>query len=301
MQIPSNPIDPQWTILSILQWTTAYFKTHPVDSPRLTAEILLAHALNLKRIDLYTRFDQPLTKDELAVFKAFIKRRVRREPVAYITGNREFFGIDFDVSPSVLIPRPETEFLVEAALAHLPQTASSPLRILELGAGSGAVIVSLAVKRPGHDYFASDISINALKTAAGNAGKNGVSGKTGKISFFAGDLFAPLNPLLSIPFDLIVSNPPYIAKNDMTGLEPEVRDFEPVLALDGGADGLDIIRKIINTAPPFLNSRAPLMLEIGFDQKDRVTRIITEDGRYSPPEFIKDYAGHHRVALMYKK
>jgi release factor glutamine methyltransferase len=296
MQTPSNPIDPQWTILTILQWTTAYFKTHPVDSPRLTAEILLAHVLSAKRIDLYARFDQPLTKSELSDFKALIKRRVRREPVAYISGSREFFGIDFDVTPFVLIPRPETEFLVEAALARIPQAGSSFLRILEIGAGSGAVIVSLAVNRPGHDYMASDISINALKTAAGNAKKNGVPGK---IFFFAGDLFTPLNPSAA-PFDLIVSNPPYIAKPDLAGLEPEVRDFEPSLALDGGTDGLDIIRKIINTAPPFLNPNAPLMLEIGYDQKDRVARIAALDGRYGPPEFIKDYAGHHRVAIMYK-
>lgn len=296
MQTPSSPIDPQWTILKILQWTTAYFKSHHIDSPRLTVEILLAHALHAKRIDLYTRFDQPLTKDELAVFKTLIRRRVRREPVAYITGNREFFGIDFDVSPEVLIPRPETEFLVEAALALIPQTISKPLRILELGAGSGAVTVSLAVNRPGHEYVASDISVNAIRTAAGNARKNGVDGK---VRFFAGDLFTPLCPSLC-PFDLIVSNPPYVACNQLAGLEPEVRDFEPDLALDGGPDGMDIIRKIIGTAPLYLGRGGALMLEIGFDQKDRVAQIITRDGRYGPPEFVKDYGGHHRVALMHK-
>ncbi|MFZ2633271.1 MAG: peptide chain release factor N(5)-glutamine methyltransferase [Desulfosalsimonadaceae bacterium] len=296
MQTPSSPIDPQWTILKILQWTTAYFKSHHIDSPRLTVEILLAHALNVERIDLYTRFDQPLTKDELAVFKALIKRRILREPVAYITGNREFFGIDFDVSPDVLIPRPETEFLVETALARIPQTVSIPLRILELGAGSGAVIVALAANRPGHDYVASDISVNALKTAARNAEKNGVDGK---ILFFAGDLLAPLCPSAR-SFDLIVSNPPYIAGNQLTGLEPEVRDFEPTLALDGGADGMDIIRKIIDTAPLYLAQGGALMLEIGFDQKDVVEQTVTRDGRYSSPEFIKDYGGHHRVAFMHK-
>lgn len=297
MQTPSSPIDPQWTILKILQWTTAYFKSHHIDSPRLTVEILLAHALHAKRIDLYTRFDQPLTKDELAVFKALIRRRVCREPVAYITGNREFFGIDFDVSPDVLIPRPETEFLVEAALARIPQAGSIPWRVLELGAGSGAVIISLAVNRPGHDYVASDISLKALHAAAGNAYKNRVHGK---ILFFAGDLFAPLNPSFGA-FDLIVSNPPYIACNQLTGLEPEVRDFEPSLALDGGADGLGIIRKIIEAAPLYLNHRATLILEIGFDQKERFSQIVNDDGRYSLPEFVKDYGGHHRVAIMHKK
>jgi len=296
MQTPSSPIDPQWTILKILQWTTAYFKSHHIDSPRLTVEILLAHALNTKRIDLYTRFDQPLTKDELAIFKVLIKRRIHREPVAYITGNREFFGIDFDVSPNVLIPRPETEFLVEAALGRIPQSVSTPLRILELGAGSGAVIVSLAVNRSGHEYVASDISMKALLTAAGNARKNGINGK---ILFFAGDLFTSLCPS-ACSFDLIVSNPPYIAGSQLTGLEPEVRDFEPTLALDGGADGMDIIRKIIATAPPYLNHHATLMLEIGFDQKDVVEQIVIDDGRYSPPEFVKDYGGHHRVALIHK-
>ncbi|MDA8404469.1 MAG: peptide chain release factor N(5)-glutamine methyltransferase [Desulfobacteraceae bacterium] len=296
MQTPPSPIDPRWTILKILQWTTAYFKSHPIDSPRLTAEILLAHTLNTKRIDLYTRFDQPLTKDELAVFKALIKRRVRREPVAYITGNREFFGIDFDVSPFVLIPRPETEFLVEAALAHIPKIPSTPLRILEVGVGSGAVIVSLAVNRPEHDYAASDISVNALRKAAVNARKNGIGGN---IRFFAGDVFAPLSPS-ACSFDVIVSNPPYVPASQLTALEPEVRDFEPALALDGGADGMDIIRKIINEAPQYLNNNALLMLEIGFDQKDRTAQLIINDGRYSYPEFIKDYGGHHRVAVMHK-
>lgn len=297
MQTPSSPIDPQWTILKILQWTTAYFKSHHIDSPRLTVEILLAHALNAKRIDLYTRFDQPLTKDELAIFKALVKRRICREPVAYITGNREFFGIDFDVSPHVLIPRPETEFLVEAALGRIPQAVATPFRILEIGVGSGAVIVSLAVNRPGHEYMASDMSVNALQAAAGNARKNGVDGK---ILFFAGDLFAPLCPSAG-SFDLVISNPPYIAQNQLTGLEPEVRDFEPTLALDGGKDGMDIIRKIIAAAPPFLNHHATLMLEIGFDQRDVVEQAITRDGRYSPPEFVKDYGGHHRVAIAHKK
>lgn len=297
MQSPSNPIDPQWTILKILQWTTDYFKSRHIDSPRLTAEILLAHALGLNRIDLYTRFDQPLNHEERSVFKGFIKRRTAREPVAYITGCREFFAVDFEVSPDVLIPRPDTEFLVEAALTRIPCQCSTPLRILEIGVGSGAVIVSLAKNRPGHEYLASDISFKALARAACNARKNGV---LENIRFFAGDLFGPLNPEAA-SLDLIASNPPYIASNQLPGLEPEVRQFEPVLALDGGPDGLVIIRRLIDWAPLCLKSGGALMLEIGFDQKERVARMVLDDRRYDGPEFVKDYGGHDRVAIMYKK
>ncbi|RJP87669.1 MAG: peptide chain release factor N(5)-glutamine methyltransferase [Desulfobacteraceae bacterium] len=298
MQIPSSPIDPHWTILKILQWTTAYFKTHHIDSPRLTAEILLAHTLNAERIDLYTRFDQPLTKDELAIFKALIKRRIQREPVAYITGIREFWGLEFNVTPDVLIPRPETEFLVEAALQRIPTGASSfPFQVLDVGTGSGAVIVSIAVNRPGHGYFASDISVNAIHQAAKNAHSNGVGGA---IHFCAGMLFSPFSEN-ALKFDLILSNPPYIAAPDLGALEPEVRNFEPGLALDGGPDGMGIIREMIASAPQYMNHDATLMIEIGFDQKDRVEQIINDDGRYRPVEFIKDYAEHHRVAVMHKK
>ncbi len=301
MQSPENPPetqpDPQWTILKILQWTTSYFKSHHIDSPRLTAEILLAHILCADRIDLYLKFDQPLTKDELGIFKTFIKRRVNREPVSYITGGREFWGLDFKVTPDVLIPRPETEFLVEESLKLIPTGISSGrFRVIDVGTGSGAVIVSLAVHRPGHVYFASDISPGALKIAFQNAASNNVSAE---IRFFAGELFHPLNAD-DQKFDLIVSNPPYIPNSQINGLAPEVSRYEPRLALDGGAEGLEILARIIRDTPEYLKEKGVLMLEIGFDQMEHITHIVREDGRYSGLKFIQDYSGHNRVAIMHR-
>ena len=239
-----SPPDPQWTILKILKWTTSYFKSHHIDSPRLTAEIFLAHILDVNRIDLYLRFDQPLSASELGNFKALIMRRVNREPVAYIIGCREFYGINFDVTPDVLIPRPETEFLVEEALKKIPDNHLPLKQILDVGTGSGAIIVSLAANRPGHNYFASDKSEIAVTIAAKNAKKNGLKDK---ISFFVGDLFSPFHENNG-QFDMILSNPPYIAQTQIATLEPEVSQFEPLAALDGGVDGLAIVRQIIMSA-----------------------------------------------------
>jgi release factor glutamine methyltransferase len=292
---PATPMDPQWTILKILQWTTAYFKTHLVDSPRLTSEILLAHVLEINRIDLYLRFDQPLTRHELAVFKGLIKRRLNREPVAYITGTREFWGIDFTVTPDVLIPRPETEFLVEEALKLIPlDTSSGRYRLIDVGTGSGAVAVALASNRPGHFYIASDISKKAIIVASQNANQNNVSKD---IIFLVGELFEALNPDV-IKFDLIVSNPPYIPTPQIAGLAPEVGKHEPQSALDGGSEGIDVISKIVEDAPLYLKKNGILMLEIGYDQKERMEQIVADDGRYTELNFIRDYSGHNRVAQM---
>jgi len=295
MQSPASPPDPQWTILKTLQWTTSFFTSHHIDSPRLTAEILLAHVLKIQRIDLYLRFDQPLTFEELGAFKALIKRRVGREPVAYITGSREFWGLDFAVTRDVLIPRPETEFLVEESLKWLPVDSSAGrFQVLDVGTGSGAVIIALAVHRPGHGYFASDISKNAIGVAVRNAVRHHVGDR---VHFFVGNLLDAVNPH-GPGFDLIVSNPPYVAADVIAGLAPEVSRFEPMAALDGGVAGLDIIRAIICQAPRYLKKQGTLMLEIGFDQKEGVEQIVAETGVYADLRFVRDYGGHHRVAVV---
>ena len=178
MQNQPGSSDSPWTIIKIIQWATTYLKSHDIDSPRATGEILLAHALGAERIDLYLNYDQPLIADELKTFKTLIKRRIRREPVAYILGAKEFWSLDLEVTGDVLIPRPETECLVEAALDLIAKESSiQPQRILDLGTGSGAIVIALAAKQPQHVYFASDLCIPAAILAGGNARRHDFSGK----------------------------------------------------------------------------------------------------------------------------
>lgn len=295
MKAPSKSAGVDWTILNLLKWTTDYFSQHAIDSPRSTAEILLAHTLSVKRIDLYLQYDQPLNAGELRGFKALIKRRVAREPVAYIVGRKEFWGLDFEVAPGTLIPRPETECLVEVALAVID--ARFPLktcRILELGTGSGAVVTALAKERPGPHYFASDRSCRTLGLAHRNASANGLSGA---IHFFAGDWFAPL----SAPggrLDMVVSNPPYIDSAVMPTLQPEITQFEPEGALDGGADGLASIRRIIAQAPDHVVPGGCLILETGHDQHRAIAELAGQHPAYAQVEFSKDYSGYDRIACL---
>lgn len=297
MQNRQNQIEPERTIINILQWTTSYFKTNDIDSPRVTAEILLAHALKLKRIDLYLRHDQPLNISERNLFKTLIKRRINKEPVAYIIGSKGFWNIDLLVSKDVLIPRPETECLVEEALSFLSKNkACGKKKILELGTGSGAIILAIAAQQTDNHYFASDISLKALGIALKNAKYLGLDNK---IIFFCGSWFFPVKDKNNL-FDIIISNPPYIRRSDIKTLQPEINRFEPITALDGGEDGLDCIKQIVNHAHKFLNKGGKLLLEIGYDQKKAVDEIIKETGRYEKTYFKKDYSGFDRVVCTTK-
>jgi release factor glutamine methyltransferase len=299
MQTP-HPKDTEWTILNLLKWATGYFTSHGIDSPRATAEILLAHLLDLKRIDLYIRFDQPLQKDELAGFKTLIKRRVSREPVAYIVGSKEFWSLELAVNPHVLIPRPDTETLVEAALKYLPSADIIPESsglVLELGTGSGAIVLALATERPSYRYIATDISLKAVQTAQSNARHHHLDPI---VQFMAGNWLEPFLPQRPV-FDMIVSNPPYIPSKNIPGLQPEVCRFEPILALDGQIDGLHAIRKILFSAHPLLKPGGVMLLEIGFDQRAGVTDVIQSCGFYAHFDFIKDYAGQDRVVVLHPK
>ena len=244
-----------WTIQRLLAWTTDYFKTHRIDSPRATAEILLAHALGMARIDLYTQHDKPLNALELADFRRLIKRRLKREPVAYIVGGKGFWNLELSVTGDVLIPRPETECLVEAALSILSADGQSagtvgPRRVLEPGTGSGAVILALASERPENIYWASDISRRAVALAKKNAVGSNLAAR---VHFFSGNWFQPL-AASARPFDVIVSNPPYIPQPDLGRLQPEIRDYEPKIALDGDRDGLGSIRYLIRSAHGYLHA-----------------------------------------------
>ena len=298
MQKPSDSqsSDSQWTILDLIKWTTTYFDSHQIDCPRLTVELLLAHVLGIERIDLYLRFDQPLSADELAHFKQLIKRRLNREPLAYILGRRDFWEMTVAVDQNVLIPRPETEFLVEAALDLISENPNTRrMRILELGTGSGAIILSLAADRPGHVFCASDRDFSALKVARKNAGANQLGTMVG---FFAASWFAPIHP--TAEFDLIVSNPPYIPVNDIPGLAPEIYNYEPELALDGGADGLTEIRHIIESAPPYLSEGGHLLIEIGNGQSGAVQALIEDAQGIQLIRIIQDYGGYDRVVVAEK-
>jgi len=298
MQNQPRSREPLWTILKLLKWTAGFFESHCIESPRATAEILLAHALGKERIDLYVHYDQPLGSDELKRFKALIKRRVEREPVAYIIGSREFWSMQLAVNPDVLIPRPETECLVEAALAHLAgESAAGFRRILELGTGSGAVVLALASERPHDLFFASDRSIRSLRLARSNAARHHVADR---IRFFCGEWLAPVRRG-SDPFDAIVSNPPYIRTGVIADLQPEICRYEPVEALDGGPDGLAALGRIIREAPACLKAGGRLFLEIGYDQKDSVLELAAQTGLYRGIDFHRDYSGLDRVACMQKK
>jgi release factor glutamine methyltransferase len=289
---------PAWTVLGILQWTNAYFQRHQIDSPRSDAELLLAHALRCERIDLYLRHDQPLNPSELARFKPMVQRRVRREPVAYIVGFKEFWSMRLQVSPAVLIPRPDTECLVETALDQLRVLAESrSARVLELGVGSGAITLALASECATHDYWATDFSLPAIQVAQVNARHLGLAER---ISFVLGHWLAPFSTQRA-DFDMILSNPPYIRRHDIDDLAPEIRGFEPHGALDGGIDGLDAIRQIIDRSHACLRPGGRLLIEIGFDQREAVESLALESGAYDAIDFRKDYSGHDRVARMTKK
>jgi release factor glutamine methyltransferase len=287
-----------WTILNLIRWTDERFRKEGLDTPRLDAEVLLAATLGLDRVGLYTHFDQPVQPEELARFKKLIQRRLRREPVAYIVGQREFWSLPFIVTPDVLIPRPETEMLVREALSVLfhPEETCLKIRILELGTGSGAISVALAKELPAASLVATDLSEKALSVAEENARRNGVRER---ILFLQGDLFDPLGK--GSMFKLVVTNPPYIPRDFFPSLPPEVRDFEPRVALDGGKDGLAFFRRVLPRLGEYLSSGGWLMAEIGTGQDQQVRKIAEAAPDLEAYDFIPDLAGIKRVFKARKK
>ncbi len=303
-----NLVNLMWTILKLIEWTADYFTKNGVPNPRLDAELLLAHTLNKKRIDLYLAFEAAVSETDLATFKGYIQRRAKREPLQYITGVQEFYGIPIKVTPAVLIPRPETEILVEKALktvlasvgsgvlasetpTHLD--AGTPIRILDLCTGSGAIIAALASQLPEARFVGTDISKAALEIAGQNTEK-----WKDRVTLLRGDLFMPI---AGKTFDLIISNPPYCPEVERASLQPEVRDHEPAEALFAGANGLAIIRKIIADAPKFLKPEGWLFMEIGEAQAEKVKELIKAMACYKEPEVIKDYSGIERIIAVQTK
>ncbi|MGM9581829.1 MAG: peptide chain release factor N(5)-glutamine methyltransferase [Anaerovibrio sp.] len=290
-----------WTIGRILKWTEGYFQKAGLDSPRLDAEVLLSYVLKKERIFLYVHFDQPMEEAELAAYKGCIKRRVQHQPVAYITGHKEFMGLEFKVTPATLIPRPDTEILVEAVLQRLKagKDAENSL-IADIGTGSGAICLSLLNYLPKLQAVTVDISPEALAVAEENAE---VLGLSERIEFLQGDMLEPLKAQgerFSGRLSAIVSNPPYIPRGDIAGLEPDVRAFEPMGALDGGEDGLDFYRRLLADGAELLQADGFLAMEAGIHQAQQLKAMAEGSLQWGRCEIIRDLAGIERVVVLWK-
>jgi release factor glutamine methyltransferase len=284
-----------WTILEVLKWTTARFAERGLPTPRLDAELLAAHAFALQRVSLYTEFDRPLSAPELARFRELVKRRQTGEPVAYLTGRKQFWSLDLEVDGRVLVPRPDTETAVEAALqicrAEAERTSGTDrerLRIVDVGTGSGAIALVLKKELPRAEVLAIDCSPDALAVARANALRLGL-----EVTFIEGDLLAPLAG--SAPFDLVVANLPYVPSGDIPGLAPEVRS-EPLLALDGGEDGLALVRRLVAAAAAVLRPGGAVVLEVGIGQAGAVIELARAAGLVEP-QTRADLAGTSRVVI----
>jgi len=288
------------TVIEILNWSTNCLKDHQIDNPRLNAELLLSHSLSLSREGLYVRLHSQIRKEEKETLESLIKRRISGEPLQYILGHQEFWSIDFKVDPRVLIPRPETELLVEQSLSILSETPfKSPPFVLEIGTGSGAVAISLAKEVRDIFLIATDISREALMLAKENAKSSDV---LHQIKFVNGNLFDPFRLLRERePFDLILSNPPYITCSEIEGLAREVKDYEPITALNGGEDGLTFYQNIISQAPFYLKKGGWLLLEVGQAQGEKVSELIEKRGDFLAPQRLQDLSGIERVVKAQRK
>ena len=274
-----------WAVLDVLRWTTARFEKHGLASARLDAELLAAHAFAMSRIELYAHFDRPLSASELASYRDLVSRRLAGEPVAYLLGHKEFWSLDLLVDSRVLIPRPDSETLLEEALDRVAGSGAG-LRVADVGTGSGALALALAKERPEAQVFATDISPGALAVARANAERLSLA-----VTFLEGDLNQPLGP--AGRFDLIVANLPYIPSADIDGLAADVRS-EPQLALDGGADGLALVRRLVAAAPELLQPGGYVALEVGADQAGAVKELLRRAG-LGDIRCRRDLAGIERV------
>lgn len=270
----------------LFQWAVEELRRHNIEAPRLDAEVLLAHAVEKDRLRLYLDFEKTADERSESYYKILISKRSAHAPVSYLTGHKEFMSLDFMVNENVLIPRPETEILVET-VCGLGRAGS---RVLELGTGSGAMAVSLAKYNPDWRILATDLSMEALLVARENAHRHEV---IDRVSFLQGNLFNALSS--HNDFDWVVSNPPYIPARDLAHLPAGIRKYEPMLALDGGADGLSVIRRIIAKAYTVLKQGGRLAIEIGHEQSEAIRRIADKIGKYSDYSIVKDYSGIPRV------
>lgn len=288
----SGDNDDIWTVQRILQWTTSFLTDKGVEGARLEAELLLAHARKCQRINLYTDLNVPLTDAERALMRECVKRRANREPLSYITGQREFYGRNFYICPGVLVPRHETETLIDVALEHIP--AETPSRICEIGFGSGCISVTIAKQRLAVVVDGTDISPTAMSCATQNVKEHELSNR---VSLHSGSLFDPLSTITPSPrFDGIVSNPPYIRDGEMDSLQPEVSQHEPREALAAGEDGLDVVRQIVSQAPDWLTETGWIALEVDPAQCAAVVELLRERG-FCDNRVQKDLNGDDRIVF----
>jgi release factor glutamine methyltransferase len=283
-----------WTVRRLLEWTAPFFATKGIDSPRLSAELLLAHALGMPRIKLYTDHERVLNSEQLSAYRDLVRRAAEEEPVAYLTGRAHFFNLEFHITRDVLIPRPDTETLVENVIQLIRhQPGLEAPRILDLCTGSGCIAAAIAHNVKQAVVVATEISEKAVAVARGNMERLGLSDR---VTIEQGDLFAPLDRLADRqPFGLLVANPPYIPSGQIPQLDRSVRDYEPIAALDGGPDGLAFHRRILAEAPRHLIPGSHVFLEIAFDQAEAARRVVAEHPSFADVRILKDHAGNDRV------
>jgi release factor glutamine methyltransferase len=285
------------TLADAINNAAVTLSTAGITNARLDAEVLLAHIIRKDRVWLITHRDDALDEKGRLDFDEALRRRTKREPLQYLIGNQEFWGLEFKVTPDVLIPRPETELVIEAALA-IVQDRNQQVRIIDLCTGSGCIAVSLAKELTSAHVIATDASESALAVARENARYHGVANR---IRYLEGDLFDPLKELdIRGRVDIMVSNPPYVRAGDLPALQPEVKDYEPLMALIAGPEGTEMAKRIIRTAPEYLKKNGALIMEMGLGQAEALTRMAEATGAYNKPGILKDLAGIERVIVAKK-
>ena len=287
----------KWTIQKLLNWITEYLTEKRIDSPRLSAEMLLSYVLAMQRIDLYTQFDKLVTKQQLKQLHELVKQAGQNEPVAYLLGKTEFYSLQFNITADCMIPRPETELLTERAIEFL-RTRPDKQFICDLCTGSGCIAIAIAINCPDARFIATDICDAALSVAAKNVEKYQLKER---IKLLCGDLFDPLVPHLDVEkFDLIVCNPPYVSAAEFEKLTQNITDYEPKLALFAGTDGLDIYRRICEKADAFLKPDAALMMEIGYSQGQAVRELLERTACFDEITIEKDSHNNDRIITTKK-
>ena len=287
-----------WTIQKLLNWTTEYFAEKGIDAPRLSAELLLSHVLAMERIELYTQFDKPVDKEQLDRLHDLVKRAGQHEPICYLTGRTEFYSLQLEVSPDCMIPRPETELLVERAIEFLRTRAGTQF-VCDLCTGCACIAVAIAKNSPDAKIIATDICDAALNVAANNIEKHRLKDR---IKLICGDLFEPIVPQLDVEkFDLIVCNPPYVSAAEFEKLDKNVKDYEPRLALFAGVDGLDVYRRIIDKADRFLKPDGALILEIGYAQGPAIKDLLEKAETFVEIKIEKDFHDNDRIVTALRK